>query len=192
MCLDVVGYREAERALEEHLRRQERIRNQPRYGRPTQDPLVRALGLIGAQAAREGVFEGLGRQVVNRAGEITGEEASREFAETFTGNFVPNIQNALVVASAQTAIQQGAVAARQIEDQFQEQQERAIAAEEAQLERRLDAYRDFYQIVNQLNFQSVENFIASTIRATANYLQQLAIRDAAERAYADILSLIHI
>ena len=176
------GYRDAERALEEHLRRQERIRNQPRYGRPTQDPLVRALGLIGAQAGREGVFEGLGRIARDQARQQNQEDATRNRARAFAGNFVPNIQNALVVASAQAAIQQGAEAARQIDNQFQEQQERAAEAEQAQLERRLDAHREFYEIVNQLNFQSVESFIASTIRATANYLQQLAIR----------LSLIHI
>ena len=187
------GYREAERALEEHLRTRERIRNQPRYTRPVEDPFVRTVASVGARVARDAVFEGLGRQARDRAGERS-ESRRREAAGiALAQQLAPNVENALAVASAQPAIARGRAAALAIDKQIQQQQtrqlERAAEAEEAQLEKRLERYREYYELVNQLNFQSVEMFIASTIRATATYLQQLAIRDAAERAYAGISGL---
>ena len=65
--------------------------------------------------------------------------------------------------------------------------ERALQAadrtERKLLEGRLDKYREYYNILRQLNFDSARSFVLSAINATNSYLQQLALREAADRAY---------
>ena len=63
--------------------------------------------------------------------------------------------------------------------------QRAADRERMGLQHRLEIYEEYYNILQQLDFRTTESFIASAIRATTAYIQQLAIRGAADKAYAE-------
>lgn len=190
--LENEGYRKAEADYDDHLQRMERIRNQPRYGRPESgrtSPIVNLWSNFLLDQVDSALAQQRSQQAGQEAQRVEGDIAEEQ-PNALTRFLSPKLQAALRIADPelQSAIKRGAEAARAVEDKLSADQDARLKAETQterdELRKRLQAQREFYNAVQELNFASVESFIQSAVKATTSYIQQLALRKAAEEAYS--------
>ena len=154
------------------------------------------LAEIGSDIVNQAIFKALNLQSAEEAARIELSRAMKgettnpiaEFMRPYISGYVRAIE-----AERSGVNQRGLDAARAIREMHEMERQREMDADEArtaferqQLAERLSQYREYYNLVRRLNFNSVESFIQSTLRATTEYLQQLAIRKTAEIAFSQI------
>ena len=136
------------------------------------------------QARQDQIAEGLRRLSldanVRAKQQQAAEDAARAQSDFETNELGRRINTAVF------AIEQYRKLDMQRYDVERQLSEMETARNKIELAKRLDQFREYYNIVRRLNFNSVESFIQSAIRGTTEYLQQLAIRKTAEIAFSQI------
>ena len=183
------GYAAAEKAAKDHADRMNRILSQRRYGRPGPSPFVQAMSQLLLDQAEAGVMDALSQQAEQQARRIE-RDIAEETPNALTRFLTPQLEAALIappdISDALSLVDDINEKAQEISARRAEEETRKEIME---IHKRLQAQREYYNAVRSLNFRSVDSFIQSAIRATARYLEQLAIRKAAEQAFAGIGTL---
>lgn len=130
-------------------------------------------------AARPGLRQGLQREQTPAA-QARAQEFQRARADQALAD-ARRIQSAVAAIGVE-----GVVPFDSIQEAQQAQLDAIRSVQEAEgdaIQRRLQQYQFFFNAVGQLNFNSVQDFIASIVRATTTYVTQLQLRLASDAAY---------